>query len=72
MEYYKNFINNKIDILFREFSDYIGRCKYNDCNHISETGCKNIKMKNNKEISERRYENYKKLFNEIKKSKLMK
>ena len=69
MEYYKNFIDNKIDIFFKEFRDYIGRCKYNNCNHISETGCKIIEMKNNREISERRYENYKKLFNEIKKIK---
>lgn len=43
------------------------KCKYLDCNHISEDGCEVIFKLNEGKINRIRYENYIKIFNEIKK-----
>lgn len=52
--------------LFREFKEYSG-CKFKDCLHIHESGC-NV-LENLSEISETRYESYKKFVEEAKEYK---
>jgi len=51
---------------YREFEAVNGSCKFNTCNHISEPGCQVKQMVEEDEISEKRYENYVNIYNEIK------
>lgn len=57
---------NPVDVqtLFREFSEYNIPCKYKDCLHISEDGCSAFDIVSN--MSEKRYESYKKFVEEAK------
>ena len=48
------------------FIEFQSKCKYKTCNHIKEDGCDVIKRVKNKEILEERYENYKKIYEEMK------
>ncbi len=50
---------------FFEFSD----CRYPNCAHINEPGCEVKKALNEKKISKLRYDNYTKIYNEIKQKK---
>ena len=47
---------NEIDLLFDEISVYKGKCKYPNCLHISENGCK-VK-ENIEKIPKSRYQSY--------------
>ena len=46
---------------FREFQPYLGRCKFNDCRHLTEPGCAINAALADGQISERRMESYRKL-----------
>lgn len=50
---------------FREFIEASRKCKYQDCTHIREEEC-GIKRNLEKQISISRYENYVKIYNELK------
>lgn len=50
---------------FKEFNKYTINCEYQDCTHIKEEIC-GIKQQLNKDISNSRYENYKKIYEELK------
>ena len=50
---------------FKEFNKYTNKCEYQDCTHIKEEKC-GIKKNIGKEISESRYDNYIKIYNELK------
>lgn len=71
---FSSFDTNKYDIIFkdelascfREFSDFIGKCKFQNCYHISEPGCEVINAVNNGVISKSRHESYVKMFEEAK------
>lgn len=71
---FSSFNTNKYDIIFkdelascfREFSGFTGKCKFQDCNHISEPGCEIIRAVNDGIISKSRHENYVKMFEEAK------
>lgn len=52
--------------LFKEFNDYIGRCKYRKCTHLCEDGCAVVEAVKNGEISAVRHESYVKIYGEIK------
>ncbi len=56
---------------FREFIPYIGECGYVGCSHINESvdECNVKKALNKNKISKSRYENYCKIYEEIKKYK---
>lgn len=43
----------------KEMFDNLEKCKYDDCMHIKEDGCRVIEMVKNSEILESRYNNYK-------------
>ncbi len=71
---FSSFDTNKYDIIFkdelascfREFSGFTGKCKFQDCNHISVPGCEIIRAVNDGIISKSRHENYVKMFEEAK------
>lgn len=71
---FSSFDTNKYDIIFkdelascfREFSGFTGKCKFQDCSHISEPGCEIIRAVNDGIISKSRHENYVKMFEEAK------
>jgi len=54
-----------ISYFFPEFSEYIGLCKFSSCAHITEPGCAIKEAVEKKLINIRRYDSYKKLYNEI-------
>lgn len=50
---------------FKEFNNFIYKCEYADCTHIKENIC-GIKLEVGKKISESRYNNFKKIYEELK------
>jgi ribosome biogenesis GTPase len=48
----------EIDNFFNNISDLAPKCKYKDCTHTHEPGCKVIEAKNAGAISEDQYSNY--------------
>lgn len=50
---------------FKEFNKYTKKCEYQDCTHIKEEKC-GIKQNIGKKIPSSRYENYIKIYNELK------
>lgn len=71
---FSSFDTNKYDIIykdelascFREFENFSGKCRFQDCNHISEPGCAVIEAVNCGIISSSRHESYVKMFEEAK------
>ena len=51
---------------FIEFNEYIEECEYLDCTHIKEEVCGIKGAVENKKISESRYDNFKKIYEELK------
>lgn len=58
--------SGELDEYFKEFHNYIEDCKYIGCNHIKETNCGIKKAVEDERISKIRYENYCKIYNELK------
>ncbi len=54
---------------FREFSDYLGKCRFVGCSHTAEKGCAVIKAVEEGEISKERHNNYKELYRRVKDKK---
>ena len=52
---------NGINKIFQDIEKYIGMCKFSDCTHTNEPGCKIIEAIVNGEIDQERYEQYLKL-----------
>lgn len=50
---------------FKEFNNYIENCEYQDCTHIKEEIC-GVKTEIGKNITKSRYENFKKIYEELK------
>jgi len=51
---------------FKEFNEYVENCEYADCTHIKENICGIKEAIENEKISETRYNNYKKIYEELK------
>lgn len=49
---------DQIGEAMREFRPYLGRCKFNDCSHLSEPGCEIIEASKRGEISRERLSFY--------------
>lgn len=47
-----------------EFRDYQGQCRYSNCMHVQEPGCKVVEAVDRGEIARRRYESYLKILAE--------
>ncbi len=68
---------NKYDIIFKEniedcfveFNEYLGKCKFHDCSHTKEKGCKILEAVENGDISKSRHDSYVQMFDEAKKIK---
>lgn len=57
----------QLELLFPEFNEYSGDCKFAGCSHISEPGCAVKEAVEKNEIHPLRYESYVKLYDEISK-----
>lgn len=55
-----------LDSCFKDFVNYIGNCRFNDCHHLQEIGCGVKEAVKNGDIAESRYESYKTIYNELK------
>ena len=50
---------------FSEFSEYTGKCKFNDCQHINEPGCAIKDAVENNKIHSSRYQSYLEMHQEL-------
>lgn len=57
---------NDLDMLFPEFSPFLGKCKYSTCSHISEDGCAIISAIDSDVINSSRHKSYCRMYAEIK------
>ena len=57
--------SGELDKYFRDFHDYLGQCKFLDCSHRKEPGCRILKAYTDGDIRPSRYENYLKIYEEI-------
>lgn len=57
-------VSSGLDKTFSDVEQYIGECKYTNCTHTNEDGCKILEAISNGELSEERYNSYMKLKNE--------
>ena len=51
---------------FKEFEQFVDSCEYADCTHIKEEICGIKKALEGGKISQSRYENFKKIYEELK------
>ena len=51
---------------FREFSDYLGKCRYTKCTHVTEDGCAIVGAVKEGRIAESRHKSYATLFGILK------
>ena len=63
--YFKDIPKNELQYYFREFRHYLGKCQFNNCNHINEPNCFIKENIDNINITQRRYDRYVEFFNEI-------
>lgn len=57
--------SGELDRYFKDFHDYLGQCKFLDCTHRKEPGCRVLKAYEDGEIQMSRYENYLKIYEEL-------
>ena len=62
--YFHDIEKSDLKFLYPEFKTKNNQCKFNNCNHINEPGCI-IKEKVGETISERRYNNYLSIIDEL-------
>lgn len=60
---------DRLQYCFREFTDYIDKCKFKDCSHTSERGCAVLQAVEDDLISKSRHESYKAMYEEAKQIK---
>lgn len=71
---FSTFETNKYNIIrkedladcFREFRQYEGDCRFRDCSHTTEKGCRIIEAVENGEIPQSRHESYSSMYDEAK------
>ena len=56
---------NDLELEFREFSPYLGKCRYTDCSHTKEEGCAVLTALADGQIAPSRHESYLKLRAEL-------
>lgn len=61
---YDVILKNDLAYCFPEFDDYMGGCRYQDCSHTKEQGCKVIEAVNNGEVSKSRHTSYCEMYKE--------
>ena len=55
-----------LDKTFKDVEQFLGTCKFSDCTHTNEPGCRVLEAIKNGELSQERYNSYLKLKNEVK------
>ncbi|MFA5659568.1 MAG: ribosome small subunit-dependent GTPase A [Oscillospiraceae bacterium] len=63
---YDTIFKEDLALCFREFSDYSGKCKYQDCSHTKEKGCAVIEAVLSGEIPKSRHDSYVQMYEEAK------
>lgn len=66
-ERYCRLPKDELDLAFREFRPFIGKCEFSDCVHVKERGCAVREAVENGEIARGRYNSYLRMFEEAKK-----
>ena len=66
IEQYDVVLKDELQYCFREFEEYIGKCKFTGCSHVSEKGCAVIAALDEGKIASSRHANYRKLYDEVK------
>ena len=59
-------LKDQLQFCFREFADYIDKCKYTGCSHTSEKGCAVLDAVNSGAIPASRHESYVKMYEDAK------
>lgn len=59
-------VSEGLDKTFKDVEQYLGKCKFSDCTHINEPGCKILEAISSGELSQDRFNSYIKLQNEAK------
>ena len=57
-------VSEGLDKTFQDVEQFIGKCKFSDCTHTSEPGCKILEAIESGELSQDRFNSYIKLQNE--------
>ena len=57
---------DKLPECFREFSPYIGMCKFTSCAHVADKGCAVVEAVEKGEIEKSRHDSYVAMYNEVK------
>ena len=55
---------NELQYSFREFNDYLGKCRFRDCIHLKESGCAVTEALRDGKINGSRYDSYVKMCEE--------
>lgn len=63
---YDVILKEDLQYCFREFDEYIGKCKFTGCSHTVEKGCAVLDALTNGNIEKTRHENYKIMYDEAK------
>ena len=59
-------VSEGLDKTFKDVEQYLGKCKFSDCTHTNEPGCKILEAIEEGELSQDRFNSYIKLQNEAK------
>ena len=59
-------VSEGLDKTFKDVEQYLGKCKFSDCTHTNEPGCKILEAISSGELSQDRFNSYIKLQNEAK------
>lgn len=66
IERYELIKKEDLQYCFREFDNYIGKCKFTSCVHICEKGCAILDALSKDEINKSRHNSYVIMYNEVK------
>lgn len=64
IERYGRIPKEELDICFREFRPYLGKCRFTDCAHLKEIGCPVSQAVTDGKIPLSRYESYSRIYAE--------
>ncbi|MBQ6568796.1 MAG: ribosome small subunit-dependent GTPase A [Clostridia bacterium] len=66
LEYIDPICKENLPFCFREFSDYLTKCKFTSCSHTVEKGCAILEAVEKGNIEKSRHESYTLMYNEVK------
>ena len=68
-EQYDRILKEDLQHCFKEFEEYIGKCKFQDCSHRVEKGCAVLEALNDGKIAKSRHESYTMIYEDAAKIK---